>query len=1215
VSRLTEYLVSVPERLVRAVAAALGGTLHETAELVLPRLVRKSRFYEATAKNLLRITVELVGGVEREQEALAGEVEQSPKKLAVRKTGGNVVELGSILAFGFSPLWLLAGAADVSRGTRIYLDALVGELKAAGVLAREAEFASVDDLLAALEGASGTTARLIDIPPLEIEGLKRSLADLRDDAKCLPTPPELAAVYQGLVAEADREQRSLLEVSLGIGIAFFNSARKVGRQHLLDPYTEDLQPVRDEGFAAYARRVGRPYAQAVGRHFDPRSATLTERGLGRLTRPKLLESDAMAHPDSFGARSTLEVGGSSREIFRLEVLQAGYDVHRLPYTLRILLENVLRMEDGVTVTTDDVEAVAGWVASAEPSQEISFTPGRVLLQDFTGVPAVVDLAAMRNAMQDLGGDPGKINPQLPVELVIDHSVQVDEFATRLAIRRNAELEFERNRERYAFLRWGQGAFDDFKVVPPSTGIVHQVNLEFLARVVDERNGVAFPDTLVGTDSHTTMINGLGVLGWGVGGIEAEAAMLGEAISMLVPQVVGFRLTGALPDGATATDLVLTVTQILRETGVVGKFVEYFGHGLGSLPLADRATIGNMSPEYGATCGFFPVDAETLRYLKLTGRSPEHIALVEAYCKENALWHEPDEPPTYTQVVELDLSSVEPSLAGPRRPQDRVPLREAKGAFLDTLPSFGIDYGNAHDEAVDETFPASDPLASTAPGHEEERADAAISTRSRIVLAERSAVEVSMAGETFPLDHGAVVIAAITSCTNTSNPAVMVGAGLLAKKAVERGLTRKPWVKSSLAPGSKVVTEYYEKAGLTPYLEELGFHTVGYGCTTCIGNSGPLPEEISHGVAEGDLVVCAVLSGNRNFEARIHPEVKANYLASPPLVVAYALAGRMDIDLATEPIGTGSEGEDVFLSDLWPTPQEVADTVAGSIGEEMFRSTYADVFTGDETWQTLPVPEGELFAWDPDSTYVRRPTYFDGMSIEPGVVEDIFGARCLVILGDSVTTDHISPAGSIKPDAPAGRYLVEHGVERKDFNSYGSRRGNHEVMVRGTFANVRLRNLLVPGSEGTWTVHVPSGEEMTIYEAAERYRADGTPLVVLAGKEYGSGSSRDWAAKGPRLLGVRAVIAESYERIHRSNLLMMGVLPLQFLPGDSRESLGLTGRESFAVEDLENAEAEEATVRADDVEFRAAVRLDTPREREYLRHGGILPYVLRRLLSS
>jgi aconitate hydratase len=1213
--RAAQYVVSIPERLVRTVAAALGGTIHETAELVLPRLVRKSRFYEATAKNLLRIAVELVGGVTRDAEVVAGEFESSPRKLAVRKTGGNVIELGSILAFGFSPLWLLAGAADITHGTRVYLDALVAELKASGVLAKGADFASVDDLLAALEGASGTTARLIDIPPIEVEGLKRSLADLRGDAKNLPTPPELAAVYDGLLTEADREQRSLLEVSVGMGLAFFNSARKVGRLHVLDPYTEDLRPIRDEGFAAYARRVGAPYARAVSRHFDPGRATLTERGLGRLRYPKLLESEAMAHPNTFGARSTLEVGGTKHEIFRLDALQAGHDVLRLPYTLRILLENVLRMEDGISVTAEDVEAIAGWVATAEPSQEISFTPGRVLLQDFTGVPAVVDLAAMRNAMHDLGGDPRKINPLLPVELVIDHSVQVDEYANRLALFRNAELEFRRNRERYAFLRWGQGAFDNFKVVPPSTGIVHQVNLEFLARVVEERDGAAFPDTLVGTDSHTTMINGLGVLGWGVGGIEAEAAMLGEAISMLVPQVVGFRLTGALPEGTTATDLVLTVTQILRQTGVVGKFVEYFGHGLATLPLADRATIGNMSPEYGATCGFFPVDDETLRYLRLTGRSPERIALVEAYCKENALWHEPDEPATYSQVVELDLSSVEPSLAGPRRPQDRVPLSDAKHAFIEELPSFGVDYGNAHDEAVEETFPASDPLASGRPGHAEENGDASISTTPRIALVEPTAVEVTYDDETFHLHHGAVVIAAITSCTNTSNPAVMVGAGLLAKKAVERGLKRKPWVKSSLAPGSKVVTEYYEKAGLTPYLEELGFHTVGYGCTTCIGNSGPLAEEISEGVSTGDLVVCAVLSGNRNFEARIHPEVKANYLASPPLVVAYALAGRMDLDLATEPLGVGSDGEDVFLSDIWPTREEVHETVAGAIGEEMFRTTYADVFTGDETWRELPVPEGELFAWDPDSTYVRLPTYFEGMPLEPRPVEDVSDARCLVIVGDSVTTDHISPAGAIKPDSPAGRYLVEHGVERKDFNSYGSRRGNHEVMVRGTFANVRLRNQLVPGSEGTWTVHVPSGEETTIFEAAERYRAEGTPLVVIAGKEYGSGSSRDWAAKGPKLLGVRAVIAESYERIHRSNLLMMGVLPLQFMPGESRESLGLTGREELSIAGLGNGEAEEVTVRADDKEFRAIVRLDTPREREYLRHGGILPYVLRRLLAG
>ena len=912
--------------------------------------------------------------------------------------------------------------------------------------------------------------------------------------------------------------------------------------------------------------------------------------------------------DSFSARSTLSVGGRDYEIIRLDALQSRFDVARLPYTLRILLENVIR-----TGTEADVEAVATWVATDEPSREISFAPARVLLQDFTGVPAVVDLAAMRNAMADLGGDAAKINPLIPAELVIDHSVQVDEFATRFAFRRNVELEFERNRERYAFLRWGQTAFDDFKVVPPGTGIVHQVNLEFLARVIETRDGVAFPDTLVGTDSHTTMINGLGVLGWGVGGIEAEAAMLGEALSMLVPQVVGFKLSGELVEGATATDLVLTVTEILRQTGVVGKFVEYFGHGLAGLPLADRATIGNMSPEYGATCGFFPVDEQTIDYLRLTGRPDERIALVEAYCKENLLWHRPEEEPTYSQVVELDLSTVEPSLAGPRRPQDRVPLTHAKTAFLDSLGTFGVESltNGSYDKAVADTFPASDPTTEQAPGGSPEPVPNGVPVA--VAIPERKSVQVE--GEEYALEHGSVVITAITSCTNTSNPAVMVAAGLLAKKAVERGLRRRPWVKSSLAPGSKVVTEYYDKAGLTPYLEELGFHTVGYGCTTCIGNSGPLPGPISNAVAQGDLVVCAVLSGNRNFEARIHPEVKANYLASPPLVVAYALAGRMDVDLMHEPLGQGEDGSDVFLHDIWPTSAEVQETVAGSIADEMFRSTYADVFTGDDQWRALPVPEGELFAWDPGSTYVRRPPYFDGMSPEPGTVEDIAGARCLVMLGDSVTTDHISPAGSIKPDSPAGVYLVEHGVERKHFNSYGSRRGNHEVMVRGTFANVRLRNLLVPGSEGTWTVHLPSGDEGTIFEVSQRYLAEGTPLIVLAGKEYGSGSSRDWAAKGPNLLGVRAVIAESYERIHRSNLLMMGILPLQFRDGETPSSLGLTGRESFSIDGVENAEAREVTVRADGTTFTARVRLDTPRERDYLRHGGILPYVLRRLLAS
>ena len=901
----------------------------------------------------------------------------------------------------------------------------------------------------------------------------------------------------------------------------------------------------------------------------------------------------------------LRVGDATYAIHRLDALQAAWDVARLPYTLRILLENVLR-----NGSEAEVEAVAGWVASAEPSQEISFSPARVLLQDFTGVPCVVDLAAMRDAMRDQGGDPEKINPLIPVELVIDHSVQVDEFASRLAIGRNVELEFERNRERYAFLRWGQGAFDNFAVVPPNTGICHQVNLEFLARVVETRDGVAFPDTLVGTDSHTTMINGLGVLGWGVGGIEAEAAMLGESLSMLVPQVVGFKLSGELPKGSTATDLVLTVTEILRSVGVVGKLVEYFGPGLGSLGLADRATLGNMSPEYGATCGFFPVDDVTLAYLRLTGRSEDRIALVEAYCKENMLWHDAEEHPTYSQVVELDLGAVEPSLAGPRRPQDRVPLAQAKAAFVEALDTFGVDYTNgSHDRALADTFPASDPTTEQQPGGEPEpEPDRA--TEHGATLTKKS---VPVAGADYALEHGSVVIAAITSCTNTSNPSVMIGAGLLAKKAVELGLKRKPWVKSSLAPGSRVVTEYYERSGLDAYLDELGFNTVGYGCTTCIGNSGPLPEPIAAAVGEGDLVVCAVLSGNRNFEARIHGDVKANYLASPPLVVAYALAGRMDIDLLTEPLGEGDDGP-VFLHDIWPSAAEIDETIASSIDGAMYRASYGDVYTGDERWRGLDTPTGNLYAWDAGSTYVRQPPYFDAMPRKPEPVADIHGARALVVLGDSVTTDHISPAGAIRPDSPAGRYLLEHGVERREFNSYGARRGNHEVMVRGTFANVRLRNQLVPGSEGTWTVHLPDGAEMTIHEAAERYRAEGVPTIVLAGKEYGSGSSRDWAAKGPSLLGVRAVIAESYERIHRSNLLMMGILPLQFADGDSPASLGLTGREEFSIVGVENGEAREVSVRADDKEFSARVRLDTPREREYVRHGGILRFVLRRLLG-
>jgi aconitate hydratase A / 2-methylisocitrate dehydratase len=926
--------------------------------------------------------------------------------------------------------------------------------------------------------------------------------------------------------------------------------------------------------------------------------------------------------DSFGALGQIEAGGRSLALARLDALAPDIDVARLPYTLRVLLENVLRAEARGIGGAEEVRAVGGWQAHADPEHEISFRPARVLLQDFTGVPAIVDLAAMREAMVALGGDPAAINPLIPAELVIDHSVQVDEFGSRFALHKNNEREFERNRERYAFLRWGQTAFDNFKVVPPNTGIVHQVNLEYLARVVEvrEEDGRlwAFPDTLVGTDSHTTMVNGLGVLGWGVGGIEAEAVLLGEPVSMLLPQVVGFRLAGRLPEGATATDLVLAVTQILRKLGVVGKFVEYFGPGLVGLPLADRATIGNMSPEYGATCGFFPVDEETLRYLRLTGRSEEQVALVEAYCRAQLLFHEPEHEPEYSQIVDLNLGDVEPSLAGPRRPQDRVPLTEAKASFLDALPTFGVPFSNGSpDKAIADSFPASDPPEHTAPGHEAAPEEDALPVPVATARRGRTTVPVSLGDESFDLEHGSVVIAAITSCTNTSNPSVMVAAGLLARNAVERGLARKPWVKSSLAPGSKVVTEYYDKAGLTPYLEELGFHTVGYGCTTCIGNSGPLPEEISAAVEEGDLVVCSVLSGNRNFEARIHPEVKANYLASPPLVVAYALAGRVDLDLTTEPLGEDGDGDDVFLRDLWPTPEQVKDTIAEAISEEMYTRTYADVFTGDENWAALDVPEGDLFAWDEASTYVRRPPYFDGMGAEPAPVEDVVGARCLVMVGDSVTTDHISPAGAIRQDSPAGRYLVEHGVERRDFNSYGSRRGNHEVMVRGTFANVRLRNLLVPESEGTWTVHLPDGEEGTIFDTAERYRAEGVPLVVLAGKEYGSGSSRDWAAKGPNLLGVRAVIAESYERIHRSNLIGMGIVPLQYPDGESAESLGLTGSERFSVEGLEGGAAREATVTArpdegEPVVFRARVRLDTPRERDYLRHGGILLYALRKL---
>jgi aconitate hydratase len=904
------------------------------------------------------------------------------------------------------------------------------------------------------------------------------------------------------------------------------------------------------------------------------------------------------------ARSTLELGGRSYEIFRLDALQARYDVARLPYSLKILLENLLRHGEH-----EGARALATWVPSEEPSREIAYRPSRVLMQDFTGVPAIVDLAAMRDAMDELGGDPARINPLVPVELVIDHSIQVDVFAERFAFERNAELEFERNRERYAFLRWGQEAFDNFKVVPPNTGICHQVNLEYLARVVEARDGQAFPDTLLGTDSHTTMVGGLGVLGWGVGGIEAEAAMLGQPVSMLIPQVVGFGLTGELPEGATATDLVLTVTQMLRELGVVGKLVEFFGEGLAGLPLADRATIGNMAPEYGATCGIFPVDAETLRYLELTGRPSEQLELVEAYSKEQGLFHAADsEQAVYSETLELDLSTVEPSLAGPRRPQDRVGLGDVAADFraeLGEMLGEAVEReppGGSPEEASAESFPASDPpspaeATASAPGHRHHSAVAAPPwERARVRLAK---------GTEFELDHGAVVIAAITSCTNTSNPSVMLGAGLLAKKAVEAGLDRRPWVKTSLAPGSKVVTDYLERAGLTPYLEQLGFGLVGYGCTTCIGNSGPLAPEISRAIEERDLAVCSVLSGNRNFEGRIHPEVKLNYLASPPLVVAYALAGRMDVDLLTEPL----EG-DVYLRDLWPSQAEIAAEAELAIESDMFRKEYSEVFEGDERWRGLEPPSGRRYAWDPESTYVRRPPYFEGMGPEaPLGFEPIEGARCIALLGDSVTTDHISPAGAIKADSPAGRYLVEHGVDRRDFNSYGSRRGNHEVMMRGTFANVRLRNRLAPGTEGGFTTR--DGELATIYDAAMAAARDGVPLCVLAGREYGSGSSRDWAAKGPRLLGVRFVLAESFERIHRSNLVGMGMLPLQFPDGESVESLGLTGAERFDLEPLEEG-ARTLRVTADGVGFDARVRIDTPNEWLYYRHGGILRFVLRSL---
>jgi aconitate hydratase len=926
--------------------------------------------------------------------------------------------------------------------------------------------------------------------------------------------------------------------------------------------------------------------------------------------------------NSFDAKATLSVGDRTYEIYRLDALQSRFDVARLPFSLKILLENLLRNEDGDAIRAQDIEALATWSAKDEPSKEIAFTPARVVMQDFTGVPAVVDLAAMRDAMQEMGGDPNKINPLVPAELVIDHSVQVDAFGSPRAFQVNAEREFERNQERYAFLRWGQGAFDNFKVVPPDTGIVHQVNLEYLARVVfvDEERNLAYPDTLVGTDSHTTMINGLGVLGWGVGGIEAEAAMLGQPMSMLIPQVLGFKLTGELQEGATATDLVLTVTEMLRERGVVGKFVEFHGAGLARLPLADRATIGNMSPEFGSTCAIFPIDAETLRYMEFSGRPAELIQLVEAYAKEQGLWHdENSDEPTYSDHIELDLSDVVPSIAGPKRPQDRVSLTESKAAFRmaldDVLPDDG---GDGEDESLADSFPASDPVSTHVPNGEghlphggtggTQVADRR-SNRTPVTLADDTETE---------LDHGHVVIAAITSCTNTSNPSVMLGAGILARNAVQKGLTVKPWVKTSLAPGSKVVTEYLERAQLTEYLDRLGFNLVGYGCTTCIGNSGPLPEEISDVVGAEDLAVVSVLSGNRNFEGRINPDVKMNYLASPPLCVAYAIAGTMDIDLYDEPLGEDTNGEPVYLKDIWPETAEVAQMVEDAVRSDMFRSSYGEVFDGDERWNSLDVPTGDAFAWDERSTYVRRPPFFEDLPREPEPLEDIVDARVLALLGDSVTTDHISPAGAIKRNGPAAEYLNEHHVEARDFNSYGSRRGNHEVMMRGTFANIRLRNQLAPGTEGGVTTYLGGDgeEEMSIYDAAMRYIDQHVPLIVLAGKEYGSGSSRDWAAKGTRLLGVRAVIAQSFERIHRSNLVGMGVLPLQFADGESVESLGLTGKETFTITGIADADElpRELTVKADDQEFTVRVRIDTPKEQRYFRHGGILQYVLRELLG-
>ncbi|MBC3985111.1 aconitate hydratase [Streptomyces sp. AC536] len=947
--------------------------------------------------------------------------------------------------------------------------------------------------------------------------------------------------------------------------------------------------------------------------------------------------ETVVSANSFDARSTLRVGDESYEIFKLDKVEGSA---RLPYSLKVLLENLLRTEDGANITADHIRAVGGWDSQAQPNQEIQFTPARVIMQDFTGVPCVVDLATMREAVKELGGDPAKINPLAPAELVIDHSVIADKFGTHEAFAQNVELEYGRNRERYQFLRWGQTAFDEFKVVPPGTGIVHQVNIEHLARTVMVRNGQAYPDTLVGTDSHTTMVNGLGVLGWGVGGIEAEAAMLGQPVSMLIPRVVGFKLTGELKPGTTATDLVLTITEMLRKHGVVGKFVEFYGEGVAATSLANRATIGNMSPEFGSTAAIFPIDAETIKYLKLTGRSEQQLALVEAYAKEQGLWLDPAAEPDFSEKLELDLASVVPSIAGPKRPQDRIVLAGAAQQFAKDVLNYveaGVTGGDDRkpgvpqqtaphgvaspvDEASAESFPASDAPAygsddngAGAPQHADGTGERVPSNPVTVTAPD---------GSTYEIDHGAVTVAAITSCTNTSNPYVMVAAALVAKKAVEKGLTRKPWVKTTLAPGSKVVTDYFDKAGLTPYLDKVGFNLVGYGCTTCIGNSGPLPDEVSKAVNENDLAVTSVLSGNRNFEGRINPDVKMNYLASPPLVVAYAIAGSMKVDITKEALGVDTEGKPVYLADIWPTEAEVNDVVANAIGEDMFSKSYSDVFAGDAQWQALPIPTGNTFEWDPESTYVRKPPYFEGMAMDPSPVQDIAGARVLAKLGDSVTTDHISPAGAIKADTPAGKYLTEHGVERRDFNSYGSRRGNHEVMIRGTFANIRLRNQIAPGTEGGFTrdFTVADGPVSFIYDASQNYQAAGIPLVVLAGKEYGSGSSRDWAAKGTALLGVKAVIAESYERIHRSNLIGMGVLPLQFPEGATAETLGLTGEETFSITGVTalNDGSTPRTVKVTTdtgVEFDAVVRIDTPGEADYYRNGGIMQYVLRSLIRK